>query len=59
MNKGIEKKPKPEEDKVQDKVLQDSILELKTNKVFMQKVEDLQKSLAKSLQQKESSFVLC
>ena len=55
MNKGIEKKPKPEE----DKVLQDSILELKTNKVFMQKVEDLQKSLAKSLSQKESSFVLC
>lgn len=52
MNKGIEKKPKPEE----DKVLQDSILELKTNKVFMQKVEDLQKRLKV---EKESSFVLC
>ena len=37
----------------------DSILDLKNNKVFMQKVEDLQKSLAESLSQKESSFVLC
>ena len=54
-----EKETKEKETSSPELLQKDSILDLKNNKVFMQKVEDLQKSLAESLSQKESSFVLC